>query len=98
MYIHMVKFSGAQQFFFSIYWFQMKQLTSSLLEFIKVYKQNPLENCFIFTIYHLYLALIHRLVLYIANFLLTSIQKTFLHVQFVVDNYEIRRSHIIVRG
>ena len=43
--------------YFSIFskfgWFKTKQFTG-LLEFIKLYKQNPLEKFFIFTIYQKY--------------------------------------------
>ena len=34
-------------------WFQTKQFTR-LLELIQLYKQNPLEKCFFFTIYKNY--------------------------------------------
>ena len=61
----MVKFSGASRkctfcAIFSKYrWFQTKWFTR-LVEFIKLCKQNPLENFFIFTIYQNYtLALNH---------------------------------------
>ena len=57
-YVHkpMVNFSGASQkfYFYAIFskysWFQTKRFTS-LLELIKLYEQNPLQNFFIFTIY-----------------------------------------------
>ena len=35
------------------WWFQIKRFTG-LLEFIQLYKQNPLENIFIFTFYQNY--------------------------------------------
>ena len=39
--------------FSKYWWFQTKQFTR-LLEFIKLYKQNPLEKIFIFTLYQNY--------------------------------------------
>ena len=54
-YVHkpMLTFSGASQIFFffcnfsKYWWFQTKRFTR-LLEFIKLYKQNPVEKFFIF--------------------------------------------------
>ena len=60
----MVEFSGASKKikFYAIFsenwWFQTKRFTG-LLELVQLYKQNPLEKFFIFTIYQTYTLAFH---------------------------------------
>ena len=60
-YVHnsMVNFSRASQKFsfyaiFSKYWWFQTKRFAGLLEIVQLYKQNPLEKFFIFTIYQNY--------------------------------------------